>query len=223
LGPWATYFSTLKGFVAIGILYMPKNCLNGGWLVSLVAMVFSFLITYYSVIKLLEAREKLPQGGSYSDISAAALGKKAKYIVDVFLFIMQLGFVIGLAYFAMKSMKSVIEGISGKEIDIIYVGKHIYCLDYILAIGLFVVTGPICLVRRIEKFAFTHAIADVLIFVTAIMIIVFGFFKVKEKGWGHDIKLFNEATWLSIIGSAIYSYEGIGVVLPIVEVTENPK
>jgi hypothetical protein len=55
------------------------------------------------------------------------------------------------------------------------------------------------------------------------MIIVFGFIKVKDHGWGTDIKLFNEATWLSIIGSAIYSYEGIGVVLPIVEVTENPK
>ena len=85
------------------------------------------------------------------------------------------------------------------------------------------VTGPICLVRRIEKFAFTHAIADVLIFVTAIMIIVFGFIKVKDHGWGTDIKLFNDATWLSIIGSAIYYYEGIGVVLPIFEVTENPK
>jgi hypothetical protein len=55
------------------------------------------------------------------------------------------------------------------------------------------------------------------------MIIVFGFIKVKDHGWGKGIEAFNEATWLSIIGSAIYSYEGIGVVLPIVEVTENPK
>jgi amino acid permease len=127
LGPWATYFSTLKGFVAIGILYMPKNCLNGGWLVSLIAMVMSFFITYYSVIKLLEARDKLPAGGSYSEITAFALGKKAKYVVDVFLFIMQLGFVIGLSYFAMKSMKSVVEGLSREEeFDIKYVGKQHY-------------------------------------------------------------------------------------------------
>jgi amino acid permease len=104
---------------------MPKNCLNGGWLVSLVAMVVSFFITYYSVIKLLEARDKLPAGGSYSEITAFALGKKAKYVVDIFLFIMQLGFVIGLSYFAMKSMKSVIEGISEIEnFDINYVGKR---------------------------------------------------------------------------------------------------
>lgn len=56
---------------------MPKNCLNGGWLVSLVAMVMSFFITYYSVIKLLEARDKLPAGGSYSEITAVAIGKKS--------------------------------------------------------------------------------------------------------------------------------------------------
>ncbi len=125
LGPWATYFSTLKGFVAIGILYMPKNCLNGGWLVSLVAMIISFFITYYSVLKLLEAREKLPAGGSYSEITAFALGKRAKYVVDIFLFFMQLGFVIALSYFAMKSMKSVIENISDTEdFNIIYVGKQ---------------------------------------------------------------------------------------------------
>ena len=125
LGPWATYFSTLKGFVAIGILYMPKNCLNGGWLVSLAAMIISFFITYYSVIKLLEAREKLPAGGSYSEITAFALGKKAKYVVDVFVFIMQLGFVIGLSYFAMKSLKSVVEDFrEEKDFNIIWVGKQ---------------------------------------------------------------------------------------------------
>ncbi len=79
---------------------------------SLVAMVFSFFVTYYSVIKLLEARERMPAGGSYSEISAAALGKNAKYVVDVFLFFMQLGFVIGLSFFAMESLKSVIDDIT---------------------------------------------------------------------------------------------------------------
>jgi len=62
LGPWQTYFSLLKGFVAIGFLWMPKNCLNGGWAFSLFAMALSFTVTFYSLIKLLQAREKVTGG-----------------------------------------------------------------------------------------------------------------------------------------------------------------
>ena len=53
LGPVATYFSLLKGFVAIGFLWMPKNCLNGGWAFSLFSMIMSFFITYFCLVKLL--------------------------------------------------------------------------------------------------------------------------------------------------------------------------
>lgn len=68
LGPWQTYFSLVKGFVAIGFLWMPKNCLNGGWAFSLAAMIFGCAITLFSLFRLLEAREKV-SGGTYSDIA----------------------------------------------------------------------------------------------------------------------------------------------------------
>jgi amino acid permease len=123
LGPWGTYFSTLKGFVAIGLLYMPKNTLNGGWGFTIFAMLFSFFVTYYCVIKLVEARDKIPGGPSYSEICEVTMGKTGKYVVDVFIFVMQLGFVIGLSYFAITSMKSVVEGIFKVNPPIVYVGK----------------------------------------------------------------------------------------------------
>jgi amino acid permease len=53
LGTLATYFALLKGFVAIGFLWMPKNSLNGGWLFSLFSMALSFVVTYYCLVKLL--------------------------------------------------------------------------------------------------------------------------------------------------------------------------
>ncbi len=47
--------------------------------------------------------------------------------------------------------------------------------------------------------------------------------QVSEFGWGHGVKAFNNDTWLTMIGSAVYSYEGIGVILPLLEVTEKPE
>jgi proton-coupled amino acid transporter len=90
----------------------------------------------------------------------------------------------------------------------------------------FLVTVPLTYVRRIEKFAFTYVIADFLILITAITILVFAVLHIQEKGfdkWGEGVPAINEHTWLTMIGSSIYSFEGIGVVLPILEVTENPK
>lgn len=88
LSPLSTYFSLLKGFIAIGILYMPKNCKNGGWAFSLGTMVFSFFVTYYAILKMLQAREKVPIGCSFAEIAEYAVGRKGKYLVDIFLTIM---------------------------------------------------------------------------------------------------------------------------------------
>lgn len=85
LTPAGTYFSLLKGFVCTGILYLPKNFQNGGWLWALISMVLSFVLTLVCAIKLLEAKAKIKPGGSFSDIGFAAIGLPGKIMVDIFL------------------------------------------------------------------------------------------------------------------------------------------
>lgn len=84
LSPWGTYFSLLKGFVCTGILYLPKNFKNGGWLWAMASMFMSFVLTLYCAIKLLEAKGRTP-GGSFSDIGHNAIGRPGRILVDVFL------------------------------------------------------------------------------------------------------------------------------------------
>jgi proton-coupled amino acid transporter len=93
LSPIRTYFSLLKGFIATGILYMPKNFKNAGWLFGGASMFLSFLLTVVCINKLLETRGKYPRS-SFTDLGERSMGKFGKYLVDVFLTIMQIGFII---------------------------------------------------------------------------------------------------------------------------------
>jgi len=87
----------------------------------------------------------------------------------------------------------------------------------------FVIYAPLCLVRKIEKFSVTHIFADALILITTIIILVYASVHLKDNGWGNNVMALNTATWLDMVGSAVYSYEGIGDVLPLLEVTEKPE
>lgn len=53
LSPLQTYFSLVKGFIAIGILYAPKNFYNGGWAWAIGSMIFSFFFTLVCLLKLI--------------------------------------------------------------------------------------------------------------------------------------------------------------------------
>lgn len=98
LSPMATYFSLLKGFVCTGILYLPKNFHNGGWLWAMVSMILSWFLTLVCLLKLLEAKGMTPNG-SFSDIGFKAIGVPGRIMVDVFLSLSQIGFVTAYIYF----------------------------------------------------------------------------------------------------------------------------
>ena len=85
------------------------------------------------------------------------------------------------------------------------------------------IATPLVFVRKIEKFSFTYILADFLILATAVSIIGFSSKYVADNGWGEGVVAFNKSTWLTMIGSAVFSFEGIGVVIPILEVTEKPE
>lgn len=84
LSPVKTYFSLVKGFIAIGMLYAPKNFYNGGWLWAMVSMFLSFILTLVCILKLIDARNVLG-GGSFSEIGFHALGRKGKIAADIFM------------------------------------------------------------------------------------------------------------------------------------------
>ena len=169
-----TYFSLLKGFIATGILYMPKNFKNAGWVWAGISMFASYVLTLICINKLLQARANFK--GSFTELGEKALGLPGRYMVDTFLVIMQIGFLIGQIYFIANSLSEVFSNAFDIHLNIWWFG--LIC---------FVITTPLSFVRKIEKFAFSHVFADILIFVTTIVILVFAGLNVKDNGWGEGV------------------------------------
>lgn len=93
---------------------------------------------------------------------------------------------------------------------------------WIFGFVLFAIYTPLCLIRKIEILAPTHLFADIMIVVTLTTLMIYAGIEIHDNGF-KKVDALEQATFLDAIGSAVYSYEGIGVVLPIYEVTKNPE
>mmetsp|Transcript_12174 Transcript_12174/g.16811 ORF Transcript_12174/g.16811 Transcript_12174/m.16811 type:complete len:203 (+) Transcript_12174:562-1170(+) len=84
----------------------------------------------------------------------------------------------------------------------------------------FVVFVPLCFVRKISKFAAFHVFADVMIFCTLISVMIYASITLSKDG--NQVKTVNPINWNLFpdsIGFAVYAFEGIGVILPIMDIT----
>ena len=62
-----------------------------------------------------------------------------------------------------------------------------------------------------------------MIFVTLIIVCSYAGIQVKDNGWDtQGITFLNTSLWSNAIGFSIYAFEGIGVILPILDVTARP-
>ena len=86
-GRLKTFFVLLKGFVAIGVLYLPSGCYNAGLYVSIgVCCIIPWLIAF-GLSRLVQCRAKTD--GSYSEIAREACGRVGEFLVDLLLFLGQ--------------------------------------------------------------------------------------------------------------------------------------
>ncbi|KAJ5549068.1 hypothetical protein N7513_006302 [Penicillium frequentans] len=200
-----TFFTLLKAFIGTGIVFLPKAFRNGGILFSPIALLTVSIMASISFHLLLECRRRY--GGGYGDIGESIGGRRIRTIIRVSVVTTQLGFVCAGIAFTAENMRSFVEGVAAYHIK-----PSIYA---IVALQL-VILVPLALIRKISRLGLVALVADVFIFFAIGYIYYYDISTIiSGHGFEPTVTLFDTNTYTMTIGSAIFMFEGIGLILPI--------
>ncbi len=211
-GSWGALLLLLKSFVGTGVLFLPKAFLNGGMIFSNVVLLFVAILSYYCFVLLVNTRLKID--GSFGDMGGLLYGKWLRTTILSSIVLSQIGFVAAYIVFTSENLQAFILAVTDCRtfIDI----KWLICMQ--MAVFL-----PFSLMRDISKLAFTALIADVLILLGLIYLYYYDILTIAKQGGLADIVQFNSKDWTLFIGTAIFTFEGIGLIIPIQESMRDPR
>ncbi|OWZ08546.1 Vacuolar amino acid transporter [Phytophthora megakarya] len=214
-----TVFTILKSFIGSGILFLPKGFQNGGMLFSLAALCASAVLSTFCMLRLTDCSNVLLRNGrtnvSYGLVGETAFGKVGRVAVNISLVLSQIGFCCSYLIFVEKNIGEVILAAFGIERTIASSSLTLIMLQILLY-------TPLSWVRRIEYFALTNLFADVLILFGLVYIITYTVQTLDDAPVGSATwENFNSTSWGMMLGTAVYCFEGIGLVLPIYDAMDG--
>ncbi|EFQ27874.1 transmembrane amino acid transporter [Colletotrichum graminicola] len=209
--PMSAALLLLKSFVGTGVLFLPRAYLNGGMAFSNAVLLGVAALSYYCFVLLVTTRLKVE--GSFGDLGGILYGKWMRGTILSSIVISQIGFVAAYMVFTSENLQAVILAVSDCKSNIPV--KWLILLQVLVFL-------PFSLLRDIEKLSFTALIADAFILLGLAYLLYYDILTLSTNGLS-DIILFNRNDWTLFIGTAIFTFEGIGLIIPIQESMKNPK
>lgn len=201
----------LKSFVGTGVLFLPRAYLNGGMVLSNLVLLGVAALSYYCFVLLVTSRLKVE--GSFGDIGGILYGKWLRFLILSSIVISQIGFVAAYIVFVSENLQAFILAVSDCQTHISV--KWLILMQMVIFL-------PFSLFRDINKLSFTAFIADVFIVLGLGYLFYYDILTLDKFGLA-DIILFNKNDWTLFIGTAIFTFEGIGLIIPIQESMADPK
>eukprot|EP00916_Digyalum_oweni_P012798 GHVL01021119.1.p1 GENE.GHVL01021119.1~~GHVL01021119.1.p1 ORF type:complete len:455 (+),score=83.40 GHVL01021119.1:51-1415(+) len=200
-----TVMTILKSMICCAVLLLPHAWLNGGLLFSFISTIFIFFLTLFCMQRLVNCCDENIE--TFTDIAYAAIGNIGKYLVNVSLVASQLGFCCVISIFVAQNMQDFIYSVSGCS------------PSWKIPLGALIAAQmpfyiPLSWIRRIKYFSIVIIIADLIIVICLFFIIFESFFKIWNVG-PSKVQLLNKKYYATFLATAVYMFEGIGMVLPI--------
>lgn len=211
-GTTKTFLTLLKAFVGTGIMFLPKAFYNGGILFSSVCLISVAVISMWAFHLLLKCRTSC--GGSYGEIGEAIAGPWMRNVILTSITLSQLGFVCtGLVFVAdnwFSFLAAVTNGANPLGI------KALIALQALLLI-------PLSFIRNISKLGAAATLADAFIMIGLCYIWQYDISHLITDGMSPTVELFNPSAYTLTIGASIFTFEGIGLIIPIHASMRQPE
>ena len=202
----------LKSFVGTGVLFLPRAFLNGGMLFSNLVLLIIAALSFWCFILLCTVRLKVH--ASFGDMGGIIYNKHFRNLINFSLVMSQIGFTAAYIVFVGENLQAFVLAVTKCHtfIDI----KYFILLQMVVFL-------PISLYRNINNIQKLALIADVFILLGLLYVYYYDIFTLATHHGIADIELFNEKDWTLFIGTAIFTFEGIGLIIPIQSGMKNPE
>ena len=215
-GTTKTFFTLLKAFVGTGIMFLPKAFRNGGILFSSMVLIAVSILTTVCFRLLLNCRKQFG-GGGYGELGEAVGGRRFRSIILASISLSQIGFVCAGMIFTAENLLSFLNAVTF-EAGL----AQPFDVNALIAIQ-FVVLIPLSLIRNISKLGPAALLADVFILIGLVYIWQYSISSLSTRGMAPSVQLFNPSSFTLTVGSAIFTFEGIGLILPIASSMKEPE
>ena len=222
------FFTLLKAFVGTGIMFLPKAYNNGGMVFSTVTLFVVSLMSMAGFQLLLACRQRC--GGGYGDIGLAIAGPRMRSLILGSITLSQLGFVCAGIVFAAENLASFASAVAhartrlgggtGDGVD-----DSVMSTNMLIAIEVAVLV-PLGFVRDIARLGPAALLGDVFIAIGLVYMYSYDISEIASRGWHtHEtVQLWiNPSGYALTIGAAIFTFEGIGLILPIQSSMARPE
>lgn len=206
----------LKSFVGTGVLFLPRAFANGGLTLSIILLAIFGIYSYWCYYILIQC--KVHTGvSSFGEIGLELYGNWLRIIILFALGITQLGFAGAYMIFTAKNLDAFLKNIF--QLPTTNLGS-------IMIFQLFVFI-PLSFIRNVSKLSIPSLFANFCIMLGLAIILVFFLkeliFVLNLKPANGIIYGINWDHWSLFIGTAIFAFEGIGLLIPVQESMKNPK
>ncbi|KAI1659043.1 transmembrane amino acid transporter protein-domain-containing protein [Daldinia decipiens] len=209
--PFNAALLLLKSFVGTGVLFLPRAYFNGGMLFSNLVLIFVAALSYYCFVLLVTTRLKVER--SFGDIGGILYGDWMRKLILFSIVISQIGFVAAYIVFTAENLQAFILAVSDCNTNI--------RITWLILMQM-IIFLPFSLFRDIGKLGFTALIADAFIVIGLAYLFYYDILTLSTHGIA-DIIQFNQKDWTLFIGTAIFTFEGIGLIIPIQESMRSPS